>query len=154
VNWRPAPASHQRPGALPLLVLSLLSVVVSAAIAVEWPVAEAGAVALWVAAQIFVLAAAWPPQPTWPTERGPRGAKGAVGLILLAGIVTRFWQIGFYPDFVHHDHVIYGDEVLKTLRGEWTPFFTRIYSVARPAFLPMAAALETFGHHYWVLRFI
>jgi len=117
------------------------------------PQEQAGAVALWLAAQIWIIAAAFPPLAADAAERSAaRRARPLVLLLLLGAVVTRFWQIGYYPDFVHHDHSIYGHDVLKMLRGDWKPFFVRIHAVGRPWLLSCLFALEVFGHHYWVLR--
>ena len=152
--WR-APQAYADRTRLALLVgVSGCAVVISAWLVAHRPDAQAAAVALWLAAQVLILAAAFPPRLAEPAERAPRWAKMSMGAVLAAAIVTRFWQIGYYPDFVHHDHVMYGDEVLSALRGHWTPFFARVYSVGRPTFLPLLLALEVFGAHYWVLRLI
>ncbi len=152
------PASWDAPNATPdrkgrvLLGISLASILVCAILVAYRPSVQAVAVALWLAAQVLILAAAFPPRSSAPAERAPMWVHAAMGLVIAAAVVMRFWQIGYYPDFVHHDHVIYGDEALNTLRGQWTPFFSRVYSVGRPTFIPLGAALEVFGHHYWVLR--
>jgi 4-amino-4-deoxy-L-arabinose transferase-like glycosyltransferase len=119
------------------------------------PQEQATAVALWLAAQLWIIAAAFPPVAAHPDERAAaRRAWPLVGLLLLGAILTRFWQIGYYPDFVHHDHCVYGHEVLQMARGQWRPFFVRVAEGAagRPWLLYCLGALTLFGHHLWVLR--
>lgn len=151
--WQP-PRSRGEGGSLTLLLtLAVGSLFGCMYLILYQPQEQAGTVALWLAAQIWIMAAAFPPLVTDAAERAAaRRARPLVLLLLLAAVVTRFWQIGYYPDFVHHDHSIYGHVALETLRGDWKPFFVRTFSIGRPWFLPCMAALEIFGHHHWVLR--
>lgn len=116
------------------------------------PGAEAVAVAGWLAAQIGILAAAFPPVRAPATDRAKATTRALLGALLVGAAFLRFWQIGHYPDYVHHDHVLYGEEILRALGGEWRPFFARGYSVGRPWFLPVLLALRLFGVEYWALR--
>ncbi|HVO27776.1 MAG TPA: glycosyltransferase family 39 protein, partial [Candidatus Margulisiibacteriota bacterium] len=118
---------------------------------------QALAIALWLAAQIWLVAAALPAVVPDAAERDARRRYWPLlGLLLLAAIVTRFWQIGYYPDAVHHDHSLYGDAALHMLDGNWKPFFIMdpwtSETMARVWLVPCIAALKLFGHHYWVLR--
>ncbi len=113
------------------------------------------AVGTWIAAQVFILVAAFD-RPALRTGHSLRRASAILlGVILLGAIFTRFWEIGQYPDFVHWDHAIFGSAALKILRGEWSPFFIlepSNRSVPRPWEAVCAALLGVFGAHYWVLR--
>jgi hypothetical protein len=66
---------------------------------------QAVAVGLWLAAQVFLLSAAYPPVPS--SEATPARFRIAMGLVLLGTVVTRFWEIGYLPDNVHHDQSAY-----------------------------------------------
>ncbi len=113
------------------------------------------AVGTWIAAQVFVLVAAFDP-PTPRTGHSRRRAFAMLlGAVLLGAIFTRFWELGQYPDFINSDHATYGSAALKILRGEWSPFFIMEpvnRSIPRPWVAVCAALLGVFGAHYWVLR--
>ena len=113
------------------------------------------AVGTWMAAQVFILVAAFD-RPALRTDHSRRRASAMLlGVILLGATFTRFWELGQYPDFVHWDHAIFGSAALKILRGEWSPFFIlepSNRSVPRPWEAVCAALLGVFGAHYWVLR--
>ncbi len=132
-----------------LLVLAIASLAGCVAVLRLAPQEQAIAVALWLAGQIWVVAAAFPPRRA--ETRRSRSLWLALALLVLAAAL-RFWQIGYYPDHVHHDHGMFGHEVLRAMRGEWQPFFSRVYSIGRPWLVPVMAAFEVFGREYWVLR--
>ena len=122
-TWQaPLPRPHAV-GSTALVVLSVSSLGACLLVLAFLPDEQAIAIALWLTAQMWLITAAWPARPATASERAPRSVRILLGLVLLATIGTRFWQIGFYPDFVHHDHSIYGDVLLQTLRSppEWVP---------------------------------
>ena len=113
------------------------------------------AVGAWIAAQIFILTAAFD-RPVSRTGRS-RGRASALllGLVLLIAVFTRFWEIGHYPDFTHWDQGNYGSAALEVLRGQWSPLFIMEPlngSIPRPWVAVCAVLLGVFGKHYWVLR--
>jgi hypothetical protein len=121
------------------------------------PAAQPVAVAAWIAGQVILLAAAW----DRPSRRAPRAISERadrgwlLGVMVLAAVATRFWEIGRLPDSVHWDHGIYGSAALRVLRGDWKPFFVldpNSPSISRPWISVCALALQIFGSHYWVLR--
>ena len=113
------------------------------------------AVGTWIAAQVLILAAAFD-RPAPGTGHSLRRASALLlGVVLLGAILTRFWEIGQYPDSTHWDHGTYGSAALKILRGDWKPFFITEpinRSIPRPWVAVCAALLGVFGAHYWVLR--
>jgi 4-amino-4-deoxy-L-arabinose transferase-like glycosyltransferase len=113
------------------------------------------AVGTWIAAQVFILVAAFD-RPALRTGHSRRRASAMMlGVVLLGAVFTRFWKLGQYPDFVHWDHGTYGSAALMILRGDWSPFFILEpinRSVPRPWEAVCAALLGVFGAHYWVLR--
>ena len=154
-TWQaPLPRPHAV-GSTALVVLSVSSLGACLLVLAFLPDEQAIAIALWLTAQMWLITAAWPARPAPASERAPRSVRILLGLVLLATIGTRFWQIGFYPDFVHHDHSIYGDVLLQTLRGNWQPFFVLdpwMAGFARPWLILPVITLKLFGAHYWVLR--
>lgn len=148
-EWRDPPRAGPSRS---LAIATVVSLAGCIAVLRLWPEQQAIAMALWAMAQVWILAAAWPPAPAPRLERTAPLAVAAMAVVLLAAAGLRFWQIGYFPDFVHHDHGLLGREVLETLRGDWRSFFQRVHSVGRPALLPYLAALRLFGIEYWVLR--
>lgn len=152
----PSDATRDWRGAV-LVALSIASLGGCLAILLRFPEEQAAAVALWLQAQVWILAAAYRPRAATAEER-PKGRVERWALLLILGvaIATRFWELGGYPDGIHHDHEIYGVALLQTLRGAWKPFFIMDphsgAGYARPWLVPAMAALEAFGSHYWVLR--
>lgn len=134
------------------IALGSASLAVCIRILLTSPADEAAAVGAWFAAQLWILFAAFPPVRASAAERASRPARILLAAILLVAIATRFWGIGYYPDFVHHDHSMFGYEIVRSLQGEWHPFFSRVYSVGRPWFIPALAGFELFGQKYWILR--
>jgi 4-amino-4-deoxy-L-arabinose transferase-like glycosyltransferase len=113
------------------------------------------AVAAWIAAQIFILAAAFDRPAPRIGHSDRRATALLLGLVLFGAIITRFWEIGQYPDFTHWDQGTYGSAALKVLRGDWSPFFVMEpinRSISRPWIAICAVLLGVFGPHYWVLR--
>ncbi|MFQ5668429.1 MAG: glycosyltransferase family 39 protein, partial [Candidatus Binatia bacterium] len=153
-GWRSPVRRPGRGRLVVLVVLSLGSLAGCLYVQRHFPAEQATAVALWLMAQIWIVVAAFPPVPRATPARTSRSVWVLLALVLLAAIVTRFWQIGYYPDIVHHDHSIYGEAALHTLRGNWQRFFGSVYSVGRPWIVACAAGLELFGTHYWVLRLL
>jgi 4-amino-4-deoxy-L-arabinose transferase-like glycosyltransferase len=135
-----------------LVALSVAGLMVCLAILLQAPANEAIAVACWLAAQLWILAAAFPSIGAPAGERASGSTRIILALILLIAVGTRFWEIGYYPDYIHHDHSMYGYEVVRSQEGNWHPFFSRVYSICRPWFAPVVALFEIFGNHYWVLR--
>lgn len=134
------------------LLLGLASLAACIGVLLRSPANEGVAVGAWFAAQLWLLLAAFPPVQGAGAERASRATVVLLSIILVVAIGTRFWQIGYYPDFVHHDHSMFGYEIVRVLRGDWQPFFSRIYSVGRPWFIPALAGFELFGEEYWILR--
>src|SRR5512139_301470 len=58
--------------------------------------------------------------------------RAALGAIVVTAAAPRFWELGYYPDFTHHDHNRYGGNILRFLNGMWHPFCAPVYSVGRP----------------------
>jgi len=120
------------------------------------PGSMAAAVGLWIAAQVLAVGASLVGKaPGRTSPRAGRGHGAALASLLVVTAAMRLWQIGDYPDWVHHDHSIYGDAALRLMRGEWQPFFVmdpQVHAIARPWMAVCAAALSVFGAQYWVLR--
>jgi hypothetical protein len=150
--WPGSVKRPDRPRTAIVLALGLASLAVCIGVLLRSPADEAVAVGAWLAAQLWLLFAAFPAIRAASSERAPRVTLVLLGIILLVSIGTRFWQIGYYPDYVHHDHSMFGYEIVRSFRGDWQPFFSRIYSVGRPWFIPVLAGFELFGQDYWLLR--
>lgn len=149
----PSPVEHRdRLRTVAGIILGVVSLAVCIRILLTSPADEAAAIGGWFAAQLWILFAAFPPVRSPASERAPRSTRITLAIILLIAIGTRFWGIGYYPDFVHHDHSMFGYEIVRSWQGEWHPFFSRVYSVGRPWFIPSLAAFELFGPKYWILR--
>ncbi len=76
-------------------------------------------------------------------------------LVLLLAAGSRLWEIGNFPDTIHHDHGIIGQSALRFFLGDWSPFFVLdplSGGMMRPWLIPMSSSLYFFGEHYWVLR--
>jgi 4-amino-4-deoxy-L-arabinose transferase-like glycosyltransferase len=151
-RWNRPPRRADRLRTTILVLLALSSLCICVGLMRRAPAEQAAAVACWMAAQIWILAAAFPALRRAASDRTPRIVWAVLFVVLGAAAVTRFWQIGYYPDFVHHDHALFGEEVLRVARGDWQPFFDRVYSVGRPWLVPTALGLRLFGTEYWVLR--
>ncbi|MGE0518598.1 MAG: glycosyltransferase family 39 protein [Candidatus Binatia bacterium] len=154
--WRPLPPRGDRIRTLALLVLSFAALAGCVTAVLYGAETQAVAVGCWIAAQVWILAAAFPPRAADAEEPAtPRWRHAAVAMLLLGTLISRLWEIGFYPDNVHHDHNLYGTAVLSLVRGDWRPFFImdpHSLTFARPWLVPAAAAVELFGPSYWVLR--
>lgn len=151
----PRPTDHRRAAALVFLALSCLTICL---LAVYLRPDRSGlGVGTWAAAQILLLAAAFELRPKPASHFRKVGPDALLlGVILLGAIGARFWQLAYYPDFIHWDHGIYGRAALRVLLGEWSPFFVmdpNSQSISRPWVAVCSALLGLFGHHYWVLRF-
>lgn len=132
------------------LGLALAALALCTGVVLRAPAYEAMAIGAWLAAQVWILCAAAPPRAA--TERASLATLTLLAAVLALAVGLRFWQIGSFPDFVHHDHSIYGNEILRCGRGDCQPFFSRAYSVGRPWFLPALVAIDLFGEQYWILR--
>jgi len=155
-QWQ-APLQTRQARTLTLGALSVASLGVCLYVLRVFPAEQAMAIALWLAAQLWLIAATLPAVAPDVAERAAgRRYWPLLGLVLLAAIVTRFWQIGYYPDGIHHDHSQYGTAALRTFDGNWKPFFIMdpwtSETMTRVWLVPCMAALQLFGHHYWVLR--
>ena len=119
-----------------------------------YPAEQATAIALWLTAQLWIIAAAFPPRRAVVTAG--LYPRLFLGLILLGTVVTRFWEIGYYPDNVQTDHNFYGLALIRLLRGEWEPFFIMDplsrSTFSRPWLVPAAGVMRAFGADYWALR--
>ena len=112
------------------------------------------AVALWFAAPIFFIGAFRSKQIA-DSDEDRLISRQLLPLLLCLSALINFWQIGFYPDLLHHDHGIIGQSALKILLGDWNPFFIldpNTNTMMRPWLLPMSATLYLLGYDYWVLR--
>lgn len=112
------------------------------------------AIGAWVAAQVFFIGA-------FQRCANRCGAEERtlhtwlLGVVLLVAAVSRLWEIGGYPDVIHHDHLVMGESALRFLLGEWNPFFVidpLSGSLMRPWVVPISAFISLFGEHLWVLR--
>ena len=151
---RPLPPDRRRTRAL--VILSLSSLATCLYVVTFRPDLPGLAVGAWAAAQVLLLAAAFdrPGRPIEPFRRTGFELP-LLGLTLLGAIALRFWQLSYYPDFIHWDHGIYGRAALRVLQGEWSPFFVmdpNSPSISRPWVAVGSALLGLFGRHYWVLR--
>lgn len=110
-------------------------------------------IGLWIAAQILFLGAFMSNgRRNQPLDK-TTATLGVV--ILLVSVVTRFWQIGSYPDRIHHDHGFIGMSALMLLLGDWSPFFVvdpLTQTLTRPWLLQMAGIFHLFGAEAWTLR--
>ena len=109
------------------------------------------AIGSWIAAQVLAVGASV--AGTAIPRSGERKRWGhliALAALLLGSAALAFWEIGNYPDFVHHDHSIYGDVALRILRGGFQPLFD--LSASPLVGLGGAAAIALFGPEGWVLR--
>lgn len=151
---RPAQPRPDREAETALVSLAFAAVVACMVVQRYVVSEQAIAVGLWLAAQIWIVAAAFPATDPGPSRRAPWQIIVLLGLVLLGTIATRFWKIGYYPDLIHHDHSIYGTSALRMLEGDWKPFFIRKDSVGRPWMALCAAGLLLFGPHFWVVRLL
>lgn len=110
-------------------------------------------IGLWIAAQILFMGAF--------TSNGRRSrpldkTTAILGVvILMVSIVARFWQLGAYPDRVHHDHGLIGMSALLLLSGDWNPFFVvdpLTQTLTRPWLLQMAGIFHLLGADAATLR--
>jgi 4-amino-4-deoxy-L-arabinose transferase-like glycosyltransferase len=155
-QWQ-APPRTRPARTLTLGALSIGSLGVCLLVLRVLPAEQALAIALWLAAQIWLVAAALPAVVPDVAERDAgRRYWPLLGLLLLAATLMRLWQIGYYPDLIHHDHSAYGNAALRTLDGGWKPFFIMdpwtSEGMSRAWLVPCIAALQLFGPHHWVLR--
>ncbi|MBK9963945.1 MAG: glycosyltransferase family 39 protein [Holophagales bacterium] len=115
------------------------------------PESMAGAIGFWIAAQVLVVGASL--AGTEPSRNGEREGWGhliTLAALLLASAVARFWEIGNFPDFVHHDHGIYGDFALRITQGTFQPLFD--LSTSPLKVLAGAGAILLVGPEGWALR--
>jgi hypothetical protein len=121
------------------------------------PAEQAAAIALWLMAQIWIVAAVWPTYAAPRDEAAGTATRWALAAILLFTVASRFWRIGYMPDQLHHDHDLYALGVFHPLRGEWKPFFIMDHwngsTYSRPWLAPAIGAMALFGADFWVLRF-
>lgn len=129
---------------------ALLAVFAATALLELAPREQAAAIALWLAAQIFLIVAlARPPVSVSWRRHAP------LGVILLLAAVLRFGALGSYPDSYFDDHYTLAFRALDNAAGEWNPFFTLANnnSCARPWLtFVYSSLLVVFGIHDWVVR--
>lgn len=121
------------------------------------PQQQAAAVALWVAAQILILAAAAPGLPRAPEEAiAHRHARPWLIAVLLAAVVLHFAYLGWIPDHYHHDHANYGFAAYKVMQGDNKGFFIMEpwmgSGFARPWLIPQMAVFQWLGMSDATLR--
>jgi len=107
-------------------------------------------VLIWLGLQAGAAAGAWRARQRGIPLRW--GVRAVLGAILVTAAALRFWELGYYPDFIHHDHSIYGGNILRFRDGTWHPFFARVYSVGRPWLLLPAAVTWFTGPTPGILR--
>lgn len=115
------------------------------------PASMAGAIGLWIAAQVLAVGASLAGmEASRRTEREGWGHRVTVAALLLVSAVARFWEIGNYPDFIHHDHSIYGETALRISQGIYQPLFDLSTTPFR--LLAGAGAILLVGPEGWALR--
>ncbi len=119
----------------------------------EW---MAGAIGFWIAAQVLAVGASLAgtegagTEASRHSEREGWGHLLTLAALLLASAASTFWEIGNFPDFVHHDHAIYGDFALRVTQGTFQPLFDLATTPLR--LLAGAGAILLAGHEGWALR--